>query len=81
MLNNNDIYHTFPTVRLVSLILLRSAPFPSNAGSFISARSSCRSELSSIFNSGKVNLISLKKREEKREGELTVCPLVSKHGV
>lgn len=58
-----DVHCTFPTVRLVSLILLRSAPFPSSAGSSISARSSCRSELSSIVNSGSVNLISLQKRE------------------
>lgn len=65
--NTSDVYCTFPTVRWVSLILLRSASFPSSAGSFISARNSCRSELSSILNSGKVNLIFLKKKKKKKK--------------
>lgn len=65
LLNSSDVYCTFPTVRWVLLILLRSASFPNSAGSFISARNSCRSQLSSILNSGKVNLIFLEGKKKK----------------
>ena len=72
MLNASDVYCTFPTLRLASLILLRSAPFPSSAGSSMSARSSCRSELPRSVNSGSVNLIFLRKRE-REVSEHTLC--------
>lgn len=63
------MYCTFPTVRLALLILLKSAPFPSSAGSSISARSSCRSELSSSVNAGSFNLISLQREGEREASE------------